>query len=345
MFDGVFVVDSTGALIREVSQAMWRASIAAKIDSAQKISQVLPLLDVSLGRFPPTLLHPSPFGSCFVRLSVVLDRDRRIITTTPLRDAPVPLPKVYGLIMAGGFGRRLGELTKITPKPMLKVAGKPIAEHLVNNLVDNGVSDIFFSLHHLGPVVRQHFGNGSAFGARIQYVEERTPLGTAGCLSLLPEDLDGPLVVVNGDIVTDLQFARLIDHHLRSGADVTMSVRQHQITIPYGVVTHRNGAVVAVQEKPKLIHDINVALYVLSPEVIRLVSPGKKTDMPDLVSSILPKNFSVSIFPMIESWIDVGSPAELQRAGETYDPRLRPPVGAFRQTTQLMTGASITSGL
>jgi NDP-sugar pyrophosphorylase family protein len=215
--------------------------------------------------------------------------------------------------MAGGFGRRLGDLTKTTPKPMLPLAGKPICEHLVENLVDNNISDLFFSVYHLKDTIKDYFGNGAAHGANISYLEETRPLGTAGCLSLLPE-LAKPLLVVNGDVVTNVQLGRLVEYHVAADLDVTMSVKQHAVQIPYGVVDHVDGEVVLIREKPKIPMMINVAIYVLSPRVLRHIPANCQMDMPALVQAIIPHGYKVGIFPLVEYWIDVGTVPELERA-------------------------------
>ncbi|NJO33901.1 MAG: NTP transferase domain-containing protein [Rhodospirillales bacterium] len=224
-----------------------------------------------------------------------------------------------GLIMAGGFGRRLGELTKRTPKPMLDLAGKPIAEHLLDNFIDSGIYDIFMSVFHLSDVVKEHFRDGSSFGGRIRYLEESTPLGTAGCLSLLPRDMKRPILIVNGDVVTNVQFGRLIEYHQAARFDVTVSVRPFPIQMQFGVVDQVDGLISRIREKPKIMHQINVAIYVISPEVLAHVPHGKPIDMPSLIETLLPLGFRVGVFPLVEDWIDVGTMPDLERARLNFD--------------------------
>lgn len=226
--------------------------------------------------------------------------------------------QAVGLVMAGGFGRRLGDLTRDVPKPMLDLGGRPICAHLVENFLQSGISDLYLSVFYLKHVVRQYFGSGAHLGASIAYLEESRPLGTAGCLSLLPPDLDRPVVMVNGDVVTDVSFARLLEYHERSGFDVTVSVRPHHVHIPFGVVEQREGQLLRVREKPRYEYPINVAIYVLSPRVLRELRFGEQIDMPTFIDRLLSLGYTAGIFPLLEKWIDVGTVVDLQRARAEY---------------------------
>lgn len=317
-FDNAFIVDKDGTLVREIDQLGWRQFVVENSNSALTIADAIHILDAM-----PRMAFSEKRVTRLKRLVQTVDLKRRIVSVA-VSDAPVPESlDAYGLVMAGGFGRRLGDLTKNTPKPMLEIAGKPIARHLVDNFLDNGIRDIFISTFYLRDVVERYFRDGSQLGARLRYLDETTPLGTAGCLSLIG-DLDKPLVIVNGDVVTNLQMSRLLEFHTASGADITMATRRHSVAIPFGVVEHVDGSVRSIREKPRFVYDINVAIYVLSPHVLRHIPAGQKTDMPDLIQSLLPMGYKTQSFPMFENWIDVGSVADFTRASETYDPASRP---------------------
>lgn len=323
-YENAFVTGSDGTLKKEIEQSSWRRFLCSDRNPNLSISDSLVLFEADPGVAEIQSSKPSSFAARLPRLLPTLDTRRHLVGTTVSAQGPRPAVDACGLVMAGGFGKRLGELTKTTPKPMLPIAGKPICEHLVDSLQDSGVNDLFFSLHYLGDVVRNHFGDGSDRGARFRYSEEKQPLGTAGCLSLIADQVERPLVVVNGDVVTNLQFARLLDFHKRSGSDITMSVRRHYQPIQYGVVEHEDGVVSSIKEKPKIAFDINVAIYVLEPEVVRHVPQGVKTDMPDFIRSMIPAGYKVSVFPVQEQWIDVGTPVDFARADREYDPAARP---------------------
>lgn len=323
-YDNVFITGADGSLLRELTHLDWRRAMVLDFNYEARIVEIMPFVEENLQRIAGLSLARSPFEDCMPKLEMFLDADGKVadVRPKPVRQAAKPVGT--GLIMAGGFGRRLGDIVSTRPKPMLDVSGRPIAEHLVRNLVDNGVTDIVMSLHHLPDVVRDHFGDGSEFGCRIRYTMEEKPLGTAGCLSLLPDDVEGPLVVVNGDVVTHLQFSRLLEYHIRHDNDVTMAVRPHFVTVPYGVVDHQSGLVKGIREKPRQSYSINAAIYVLSDRARELAPSKARLDMPSLIERALPLDMSVSVFPLVESWIDVGSPVELTRARESYDPLARP---------------------
>lgn len=323
-FENLFVSGRDGRVACEIEQLGWRRFLLHNTNPNLSIAEAVRLME-TLGLKPGGPEFCDATASLRLRRLVpTLDFTRRIRSVAVADQTCPETVDAHGLIMAGGFGRRLGEMTKTVPKPMLKVAGKPIAEHLVDNLVDNGIRDIFMSVFHLGHVVKEHFRDGRDHGCRVSYLEETSPLGTAGCLSLLGEAIEKPLLVINGDVVTTLQLSRLLAFHNSNGADVTMAVRRHTVPIPFGVVEHAGGLVQSIREKPRLSYDINVAIYVLSPVVLRYVQAGQKADMPDFIQSLLPMGYKVMTFPLFESWIDVGTVGDFTRAGETYDPAIRP---------------------
>ncbi|MEQ9125964.1 MAG: sugar phosphate nucleotidyltransferase [Alphaproteobacteria bacterium] len=324
-YENVFLVDSDGRLVREMSQPDWRDAMLLDFDHGSRIGEILPFVDASLRARPRSAVERAPaVAAALPHLNALLDRSGKVVEVTPRTTTALRRPAACGLVMAGGLGRRLGALTEHTPKPMLEVAGRPIAEHLVRSLVDNGVTDIVLSLCHLPDIIRTYFGDGSRFGCRIRYTVEERPLGTGGCLSLLPHDLEGPLVMVNGDVVTDLQFARLIAFHERHGNDITMAIRPHAVTVPYGVVDHEHGAVTRIREKPRMTYHINAAIYVLSERARAQAPHGVRMDLPSLIEKVMPLDMRVAAFPLVETWIDVGSPVELQRARDNYEPARRP---------------------
>ncbi|UVK48498.1 NTP transferase domain-containing protein (plasmid) [Mesorhizobium sp. AR07] len=310
-FENMFVVDEEQCLQAEIHHHEWRRLLALGIDDQTCIELLLSSYD-EIERKCRTPARVA-LKSRFPRIEAKYDEPGHRIVHTEIRMPSPTRLDAHGLIMAGGFGRRLGDLTKTTPKPMLDVGGKPIAEHLLDNLVDNGISDIFVSLFFEGDVVTNHFGDGSSFGARVRYLKETTPFGTAGCLSLLPREIKHPLLVVNGDVITTAQFGRLVEFHNAAGYDITVSVRPFPIQMQFGVIDQVDGLISRIREKPKIIHQINVAIYVLSPSVLEHV-PAGKVDMPSLIETLIPLGFRVGAFPLIEDWIDVGTLPDLERA-------------------------------
>lgn len=220
----------------------------------------------------------------------------------------------WALIMAGGRGTRLYPLTETIPKPMLTVAGRPILERLVMHLVGYGIREVFLSVHYLSEIVERHFGDGAAFGCRIRYLREEQPLGTGGALSLLPEAPQHPLVVMNGDLVTQVNVDRLLEEHRVAGRAMTVAARPYQVEIPFGVLDVEETRVVGLREKPSQQMLVNAGIYVISPEVVARVPPATALPMTTLVEQCLEGGLPVGAHLVADEWIDVGRHDELKKA-------------------------------
>ena len=247
----------------------------------------------------------------------VLDDDRRPVALHLLQAFLEPAPREnWAVVMAGGRGSRLAPLTDTIPKPMLTVAGRPILERIVLHLVGSGFTRIFLSVHYLGHVIEEHFGDGHAFGARIEYLREDRPLGTGGALGLLPAPPERTLLVLNGDLVTSADLAGLVDAQERGGFAAMIATRRYVHTIPFGCVERSGSRVVGLEEKPSLEREVNTGIYALSPDAVRLVEPGVPVSMPELVAAILARGLPVGAFEVEDDWIDVGQRDQLVRARE-----------------------------
>ena len=220
------------------------------------------------------------------------------------------------LIMAGGRGTRLGALTQHVPKPMIRVAGRPILERMVIHLVGFGIKKILMSVNYLAHVIEDHFGDGARFGCQIEYVREDQPLGTGGALSLLPAPPTAPLLVVNGDVVTQADLGAMLDFHTAGGPDVrvTVAVRRYLHTVPFGCLEIDGNRVLDMEEKPTMSRLINAGMYVVSPEVIARIPRATAFSMPSLVESCLARNERVQAFEVADDWIDVGQKEQLREA-------------------------------
>lgn len=218
-------------------------------------------------------------------------------------------------IMAGGFGKRLYPLTEHCPKPMLKVGNKPILELILQRFIDAGFARFFISTHYLPEVVRDYFGDGSRWGCTICYTHEDTPLGTGGALGLLPHDeINEPLLMTNGDLLTTLNYAELLQFHNQQGKAATMCVREYEYQVPYGVVQSNGSTVTAMVEKPTQKFFVNAGIYVLNPEVVQSVSAGHNIDMPTLLEQHMHQGRVVAAFPVYEYWLDIGRMDDFNRA-------------------------------
>ncbi len=224
------------------------------------------------------------------------------------RDFPV-------VLMAGGLGTRLRPFTDTVPKPMIDVGGRPILEHIIRRFVSQGFNRFYISVNYLSHVIKDHFGDGEAFGAAIHYLEETERLGTAGSLRLLPREAEGPFFVMNGDLLTAANFAAIADYHVEAGADATMCLREYTVQVPYGVVEQSGGRLVGIQEKPMHRHFVNSGIYVLNSSMLQLLPEDGYFDMPSLFDRLMQKDpGAAAVFPLREYWCDIGQVADLQRA-------------------------------
>ena len=221
------------------------------------------------------------------------------------------------VIMAGGFGKRLMPHTKDCPKPMLPINGKPMLEHILVRAIEQGFSNFVISVFYLPHVIKDYFKNGEAWNVTISYVQEESPLGTAGALSLIPGKQMYPLIVTNGDLLTNVGYKEILDHHFKIGSKATMVVRHHETQNPFGVVNTEGFRITGFEEKPVYRSLINAGVYVLDPLALEALPYGSACDMPTLFSRLLEAGHSTAVFPMHESWLDVGRPDDLELAANT----------------------------
>lgn len=247
----------------------------------------------------------------------IVDQSRRLRGLHLLREiiGAVQRPN-WGVIMAGGKGMRLRPLTEVVPKPMIRVAGRPILERLVLHMVGFGIRRLFLSINYLGSMIEEHFGDGSQFGCTIEYLREEQPLGTGGSLSLLPTMPTDPVVVLNGDLVTQADLGSLLDFHSAGTQDATIAVRRYLHTVPFGCVDLEDGRIAKLEEKPQLVRLVNAGIYVLDPSVIATMEKGQECSLPDVIGRCLREQREVRAFELNDDWIDVGQWEQLRLARE-----------------------------
>ncbi len=248
----------------------------------------------------------------------LLDKNGSVIGLDSLHDLiKKPVYENAVVIMAGGFGKRLMPLTEETPKPLLKVGTKPILETIINNLKGHGFRNFYISLHYKADMIRDYFGDGTDLNISIDYLEEKEPMGTAGCLSLLPDDIsDLPLILMNGDLITELNFASLLDNHNQSKSEATVCVAEYDFQVPYGVLKVKDNEIISIKEKPIQKFFVNAGIYVLNKSLLSKIEKDKFIDMPDILIKKLSKNESINTFPIFEKWIDIGRVSDFMKANE-----------------------------
>lgn len=223
------------------------------------------------------------------------------------------------VLMVGGLGTRLRPLTEHTPKPMLKVGDKPILQTIVEKFAEYGYTNIVMCINYKAEVIQQYFGNGQAFGVEIEYVFEEQRMGTAGALSLLNETPTEPFFVMNGDLLTNVNFEHLHDFHVSTGAIATMCVREYDFQVPYGVVKTDGSNILSIEEKPVQKFFVSAGIYMLSPAVLEYIPENQFYDMPTLFEKLISEQKGVISFPLREYWLDIGRIEEYRRANDEYD--------------------------
>jgi len=232
--------------------------------------------------------------------------------TPPVRDNWV-------VIMAGGLGSRLHELTRETPKPMLKIVSRPLLETIVRGYAEHGFRRFWLAVNYKAEQIETHFGDGSSLGVEVRYLRERDRLGTAGALGLLPERPTAPLLVTNADLLTKEDYGHMLDRHVESGADATMAVRDYEMQVPFGVVRQRDGCIEAIEEKPVQRFVVSAGMYVLSPQVLELVPRGQSIDMPMLFESMVRDGLRTRCHHTDGYWLDIGRLPDYERANLDFD--------------------------
>ena len=222
-------------------------------------------------------------------------------------------PELKAVVMAGGFGTRLRPLTESIPKPMLSVGDRPLLERIIDQLKEAKIKHIDITTHFMPEKIIEHFGDGSNFGVDINYVSEEKPLGTAGALSLIDKP-ETPILVINGDILTQVDFEAMLAFHKEQKSLLTVGVRQYEFQIPYGVVECIGPKVCKLQEKPTKSFLVNAGIYLLEPEVQQMVPDNEFTNMTDLIDRLLEQGKTVTSFPVMEYWLDIGQISDYNQA-------------------------------
>jgi len=222
------------------------------------------------------------------------------------------------VIMAGGLGTRLRPLTDDLPKPLLKVGSKPILETIIENFANYGFKNIIISVNYKADMIKHYFDDGSNFGVNIEYIEEDKRLGTAGALSFLKKEMNEPFFVMNGDLLTNINFEHLLDFHSFGNAIATMCVREYEHQIPYGVIQIKNNKIESIEEKPINKFFVNAGIYILSPKVLEFIPDNKFYDMPTLFQELINKQLNVLSFPIHEYWLDIGRIIDYEKANNEY---------------------------
>jgi dTDP-glucose pyrophosphorylase/CBS domain-containing protein len=268
------------------------------------------------GTSPDRLLEIMSTAS--VRHVPIISADGRVVDLHTLSElAGKQCRNIDAVVMAGGFGSRLRPLTERLPKPMLQVGDRPLLQHILERLERSGIRRVHVTTHYQPDAITEYFGDGSRLGLEIEYVQEKEPLGTLGALGLLP-DQDTPLLVVNGDVLTEVDFDAMLSYHEDSGVEMTVGVRQFEMAVPYGVVDIVANRVRALEEKPIYHLFVNAGIYLVEPTILNRIEAGRRLDATDLIGQLLTEGRPVASFPIHEYWLDIGQHDDYERANRDW---------------------------
>lgn len=313
------VVDGEGRLLATVTDGDVRRGILRGVDLDGPVAQVMHTAPTTVTEGVPDAATRRLIRERKLHHVPVIDAAGRLVDLATVEDLFGVTPRdTRVVLMAGGLGTRLRPLTETVPKPMLMVGGRPLLEQIIAVFADQGFWRISVSVNYRAEMVKAHFGDGSAFGVRIEYIDEDRAMGTAGALSLLGERPEGPFIVMNGDLLVALQFPDLLAHHRDSGAEATMVVREYEHQIPYGVVRAEAGVMTGIEEKPVERYFVNGGIYVLAPEALDRLAGPEPLDMPALLSRIAGAGGRVGVYPLRDYWRDIGRIDDLEAARSEF---------------------------
>lgn len=237
------------------------------------------------------------------------------------------------VILAGGKGTRLKPYTTVFPKPLMPIGDKPILEIIIRQLKSFGLEDIIVTVGHLSELVMSFAGDGSKFGVNINYSKEDQPLGTAGGLGLIKEELTETFLMVNGDTLTTLNFSELINYHKKNGAIGTLALKKRGSYIDFGVVElDSTNSIKRYIEKPTIEHLVSMGVYVFEPRVLEYIKTGEWLNFPDLIKTLISKGEVVKGFIFDGYWLDIGRPEDYDKANEEIE-ELYPKLFQIREAT------------
>lgn len=251
----------------------------------------------------------------------IVDDDNRVVDLISINDILLPEGKENPvIIMAGGLGTRLKDLTKEVPKPMLKVGHDPILQHIIANFKQYGYNKILISVNYKSEIIENYFQNGLAYGVKIEYIRENKRLGTAGGIKLAEDYIDKPFFVINGDIFTNLNVENMMKFHVKNKFDITVGTRKHSFQIPYGVIETENNYIKHLKEKPQIEYLINAGVYCLNPNLISSIPDNKYFEITDLIDICIKNGGKVGSYEIKDYWMDIGRMEDYNKVNnDIYD--------------------------
>jgi|APSaa5957512622_1039677.scaffolds.fasta_scaffold55867_1 dTDP-glucose pyrophosphorylase/predicted transcriptional regulator len=314
------VVDETERLLGTITDGDIRRGIVKGISLESTVQNIMKTEPSTVNKGVPKKEILALMRRKLFRQIPVVDENNRVVGLEILIDFVQKQEKENWIVlMAGGMGTRLGAMTERCPKSLLKVGNKPLLETIIENFVEYGFRKFFFSVNYLAEKIVDYFGDGSQWDVEIQYVKESSRLGTAGALSLLPELPEHPIIVMNGDVLTKINFQHLLDFHTEHEAQATMCIREYDFQVPFGVVTMDRQRILGIDEKPIQRFFVNAGIYVLDPSSLQYVPQNTLFDMPELFEKLIADQKETIVFPIREYWIDIGKLEDLDKANGDFN--------------------------
>lgn len=317
----VFVVDESNKLIGSITDGDIRRAILKDVSMNDSIETIIHYNPVYIEKHMTRTEIKDIFIKKAVKQLPIVNKDKKIIDLISINDILLPEGRENPvMIMAGGLGTRLKELTKEVPKPMLKVGNDPMLQHIIRNFKDYGYNEILISVNYKGEIIENYFQDGYAYGVKIEYIREHKRLGTAGGIKLAKEYLGKPFFVMNGDIFTNLNVENMMNFHLENKYDITVGTRKHSFQIPYGVIDIEENNIRMLREKPVIDHMINAGVYCLNPSVIKYIPNDEYFEITDLINICIKNRLRVGSYEIKEYWMDIGRIEDYNRVNEDiYD--------------------------
>lgn len=309
------VLDENDSIIGTITDGDIRRALLMGFELSEKVTSAMNLNPIFVYQDTTDQEIDEIFEKTKVEQLPCVDENKKLIKIVKCSSSYKRIYRDYPVvIMAGGKGQRLWPLTEHTPKPMLVVGDKPILESIIDKLTSEGFYRFYISVNYKAEIIKNYFGDGSHKNINIQYIDESSPLGTAGALGLINEEINTPLIVMNGDIFCDASFGKIVDFHLNNKEDATICVGKYSVDIPYGVVEFVDGVTQEIKEKPELNFFINSGIYVLNGNLLKTIQKNEPLNMTDFINNLARNGHKCHLYPLKEIWIDIGHKEDLKKA-------------------------------
>jgi len=311
------VVDDQRRLLGIVTDGDIRRAILRQVSFDKPVSEIMNPAPITCPAGESRERVQATMTAASLRFLPMVDAEGRVVSVCTLENLLAsPQRSNTVVLMAGGMGTRLRPLTNDIPKPLLRVGGKPLLEIILEGFIAQGFHNFYLAVNYKAQMIKDYFQDGGAFGVSIRYLEENQRLGTCGALTLLPERPTESLIVMNGDLLTTVDFGTLLDFHDEHGAVATMAVREYDFQVPYGVVETDGHRILRLEEKPIQRFFVNAGIYALSPQVLDRLVPDRYMDITELFQNLLDDNHETAMFPIREYWLDIGRVDDFERANQ-----------------------------